>query len=177
MGEENLGMNAFIRRPVASFSPGAGLLRTDQFQMAYATNDIDRACAIFSERYGIRQFRRLEGPLPAGGHIRVELAWVGTIMYELLTAQGPGSALYVGRLPAAGFAIRHHHLGFLIHDAEQWNALQNEIVRSGWSMPSRSSNPGFMQSCFVDAPELGHYLEYIFPEPAGLAFFEAVPGN
>jgi len=98
-------------------------------------------------------------------------------MYELLTASGPGSELYIGRLPADEFAIRHHHLGFLIHTGDEWNALLTEIARKGWHMPSRSSNPGFMQSCFVEVPELGHYFEYLFPEPAGLAFLESVPGN
>jgi hypothetical protein len=44
-------------------------------------------------------------------------------------------------------------------------------------MPHVSDNPGFMQSCFVDAPELGHYLEYIFPSPAGAEFLSSVPGN
>lgn len=170
-------MTDIFRRPRATFDPAEGLLRTEHFQMAYATNDIDRACDIFKDRYGIKAFRRLEGRLPAGGDIRVELAWVGTIMYELITASGPGSDLYVGRLPGDGFAIRHHHLGFLIHDVAEWNALMREIERGKWIMPSRSSNPGFMQSCFVDAPELGHYFEYLFPEPAGLAFFEDVPGN
>jgi extradiol dioxygenase family protein len=166
-----------MKRPNSAFGPSAGLLRAEQFQMAYATNDIERARELFRERYGIREFRRLEGALPAGGHIHVELAWVGTVMYELLTAEGAGSDLYVGRLPVGEFAIRHHHLGFLIHDEEEWNALQAEITRGGWKMPSRSSNPGMMQSCFVESPELGHYLEYLFPEPAGLAFFESVPGN
>ena len=170
-------MPNFITRPDAVFDPTAGLLRIEHFQMAYATNDIDRACDLFRERFGIREFRRLEGPLPAGGQIRVELAWVGTIMYELLTASGPGSDLYVGRLLGDGFAMRHHHLGFLIHDDTQWQALLEKIASDGWTMPSKSHNPGFMQSCFVDVPELGHYFEYIFPEPAGLAFFESVPGN
>lgn len=170
-------MPNFITRPDAAFDPTAGLLRIEHFQMAYATNDIDRACDLFGERFGIREFRRLEGPLPAGGQIRVELAWVGTIMYELLTASGPGSDLYVGRLPGDGFAIRHHHLGFLIHDDAQWQALLDKITGDDWTMPSKSHNPGFMQSCFVDVPELGHYFEYIHPEPAGLAFFESVPGN
>ena len=170
-------MRDFITRPCATFSPGEGLLRTEHFQMAYATNDIDRACDIFRARFGIREFRRLEGQLPSGGFIRVELAWVKTLMYELITASGPGSELYVGRLPGAGFAIRHHHLGFLIHDEAQWNALMGAIERGEWQMPSKSNNPGFLQSCFVDVPELGHYFEYIFPEPAGLAFFESVPGN
>lgn len=170
-------MAELLRRPSATFNTGEGLLRAEHFQMAYATNDIDRACDHFRERFGVREFRRLEGVLPSGGTIRVELAWVGTIMYELLAASGPGSDLYVGRLPRDGFAIRHHHLGFLIQNEEQWNALMMEIERGNWAMPSKSSNPGFMQSCFVDVPELGHYFEYLFPEPAGLAFFEGVPGN
>lgn len=166
-----------MERPGSAFSPAAGLLRAEQFQMAYATNDIERARTLFQQRYGIRQFRRLEGQLPAGGHIHIELAWVGTIMYELLTADGPGSDIYVGRLPTAEFVIRHHHLGFLIHDDTEWQELMSEIECNGWSMPSKNCTPGFIQSCFVDVPELGHYFEYLFPEPAGLEFFASVPGN
>ena len=166
-----------MKRPAAIAAPAEGLLRAEQFQVAYATNDIDRARTLFAERYGIAAFRRLEGALPAGGRIRVELAWVGSIMYELLTAEGPGAEIFTGRLPRDDFAIRHHHLGFLIHDAQEWDALHAGIGRTGLTLLSQSSTPGFMQSCFVDAPELGHYLEYLFPEPAGLAFFESVPGN
>jgi catechol 2,3-dioxygenase-like lactoylglutathione lyase family enzyme len=173
----NKAMDNPIRRPRTIPDPTQGLLRSDHFQIAYATNDINRACDLFHDRFGIHEFRRLEGQLPAGGQIRVELAWVGTVMYELLTASGPGSELYVGRLPDDDFAIRHHHLGFLIHDAPQWQALMDTIARDGWHLLSKSDNPGLMQSCFVDVPELGHYVEYLFPEPAGLAFFESVPGN
>ena len=162
------------REPVIG-QPGAGLLLAEHFQMAYATNDIDRAYDIFRARYGIREFRDLGGPLPNGGEIRVKLAWVGTMMYELLTASGPGSALYIGALPTDRFAIRHHHLGYLIHDDQQWDGLMAEVARGGWSMPHLKDNPGFLKSCFVEAPELGHYLEFICPEPAGLAFFESVP--
>jgi hypothetical protein len=153
------------------------LLRNDHFQVAYATNDIDRACAIFRDQFGIEKFRRLEGPLPAGGHIRVELAWVGSTMYELLTATGAGSDIYVSRLPTATFAIQHHHLGFFVHDEVQWNALEAEAARASKVLLAKSNYRGFLQSCFIDVPELGHYLEFIFPEAAGIAFFEDVPGN
>ncbi|RJF91506.1 hypothetical protein D3876_10300 [Sphingomonas cavernae] len=166
-----------LTRPGSGFSPSQGLLRAEQFQIAYATNDIEAACAVFRDRFGITEFQRLEGPLPDGGHIRVELAWVGTVMYELLTASGPGSALYMDRVPDDGFVIRHHHLGFLIHDAAQWAALAREAERVGAALLNQRQNEGFMRTCFVAAPELGHYLEYIFPEPAGLEFLNAVPGN
>lgn len=170
-------VHEFMRRPPATFAPGKGLLRNDHFQVAYATNDIDRACEIFSTQLGIEKFRRLEGPLRTGGHIRVELAWVGNTMYELLTATGPGSDLYVSRLPTATFAIKHHHLGYLIHDEAQWDALEVEAARMGRTLLLKNNSPGFLQCCFVDVPELGHYLEFIFPEAAGIAFFENVPGN
>lgn len=166
-----------MKRPDGQFDPSAGLLRAEQFQMAYATNDIERACDLFRQRFGIREFRRLAGQMPSGGHIHVELAWVGPTMYELLTATGPGSDLYVGRLPTDRFAIQHHHLGFLIHDEAQWQGLFSQIENNGWTLLSKNNTPGFMQTCFVDVPELGHYFEYLFPEPAGLAFFEGVPGN
>ncbi len=170
-------MPGFMKRPSAAFNPADGLLRIEQFQMAYATNDIDRACALFKDRFGIKEFRRLEGQTPTGGHMRIELAWVGSIMYELLTASGPGSELYMERLPVGEFAIKHHHLGFLIHDEAQWNALQKTITASGGSIRFSNNIPGFMRYCFVDVPELGHFFEYIWAEPAGVAFFEAVPAN
>lgn len=166
-----------MKRPSATYNPADGLLRSEQFQIAYATNDIERARAIFQQRYGIKKFQRLEGPLHAGGHIHVELAWVGNTMYELLTASGPGSELFIGKLPTDQFAIRHHHLGFLIHNENEWNALLAEIAHKGWTLLSQSSNPGFMQSCFVAVPDLEHYFEFLFPEPAGIAFFENVPSN
>lgn len=169
--------HTLIKRQDADLSPADGIVHAEHFQIAYATSDIERAKALFSDRYGIRNFRRLAGPLPDGGEIHVELAWLGPVMYELLTARGPGSAIYREGLPDSGFAVRLHHLGYLIHDQAQWDALQQRVARDGWDMPTCRANPGFLQSCFVRAPELGHLLEYIHPEEAGRRFFEDVPHN
>ena len=170
-------MATTLRRSSATFAPAKGLLRAEHFQIAYATNNIDRARDCLSERLGILEFRSLEGATPAGGHIRVELAWVGPTMYELITASGPGSELYVGRLGTDDFAIRHHHLGFVIADEAQWQAVFAEAERQGFAVPYENETPGFMRSCFVDVPELGHYLEYLWPTAAGLDFLENVPAN
>lgn len=165
-------------RPTLQADPKAGLLCTEHFQIAYATNDIERAQALFKARYGIAHWARLEGALPSGGHIRVELAWAGGVMVELMTASGEGASIYMDRLPEGeGFALKHHHCGYLLADDDAWDALMDRVVREGHAMPHASHNKGFMKSCFIDAPELGHYLEYICPEPAGLAFFESVPGQ
>lgn len=167
-----------MQRPSSLYAPHKGLLRTEQFQIAYATNDIERAKALFQQQLGITEFRCLSGQLADGGHIHVELAWVGNTMYELLTASGEGSELYMRQLPADDFAIRHHHFGFLIHSEAEWEALQQKIVTENWHMPSLSHTVGFMRSCFVECPVLGHYFEYLWPEPAGLAFLEQqVPAN
>lgn len=170
-------MRELLRRPGSAFDPAKGLLRNDHFQMAYATNDIGRARDIFSDRYGIQQFRQLRGQMPAGGHIHVELAWVGNTMYELVTATGPGSDLFMRNLPGDTFALRHHHLGFLVYDEGDWHQLHELVEHNGFTLLAENNNTGFMQHCFVDAPELGHFLEFIFPEPAGLAFLQDVPGN
>jgi len=164
-----------LSRSDAGFDLASGLLRAEHFQMAYATNDMDSARTLFRDRLGIREFRRVEGENPSGGYVEAELAWVGTIMYELISASGPGSEIYVGRLPAGeGFQLRHHHLGYLVQNLAQWEAVTKEAERNGWAIPYRNSN-SMMQSCFVNVPELGHYLEYLFPVQAGIDFFENVP--
>jgi hypothetical protein len=168
-------MEYTLKRPGGSVSPEEGLLLAEHFQVAYVTNDLDRACELFGSHLGIRRFSKLEGPLKAGGRIEAKFAWVGTVMYEIIHASGPGSDLYMDRLPhAEGFTLMHHHLGYLVQTREQWNAVMAKANRLGWSIPHRNDNP-LVEVCFVDATELGHYLEYFLPKQAGLDFFNSVP--
>ena len=168
-------MEYMLNRPAATCDPDGGLLLAEHFQMAYVTTDIEQACELFKSRLGIRQFRRLEGPLAAGGYIRAEFAWVGSIMYEIISASGPGSALYMDRLPQSdSFVMKHHHLAFLLQNRQQWEAVFAKARLMGWSVPYHNDNP-LVEVCFVDATELGHYLEYFLPKQAGLDFFNSVP--
>jgi hypothetical protein len=73
-----------------------------------------------------------------------------------------------------GFVIRHHHLGFLIQNQEQWDGVLANAARHGWAVPHKNINP-LVEVCFVDVPELGHYLEYLYATPMGLDFFASVP--
>lgn len=59
------------------FGADDGLYRHDLFQVAYVTNDIERALQVFADRYGVKEWRRMEGDLKEGGHIRVEFGWAG----------------------------------------------------------------------------------------------------
>lgn len=168
-------MAGLVKRPPASLK--GGLLDQEHFQICHCTNDLERACAVFADRFGIEEWRRLEGDLPSGGYIRIAIAWAGGVMYELLTASGPGTDFYMDRLPKDDFAMRLHHLGYLVHDQAGWDAMKAEVTRGGWRISQENNTVGFMRHCYVEAPELGHYLEYIFPEAAGIAFFEAVPAH
>jgi hypothetical protein len=168
-------MEHMLSRSAARCNPREGLLLAEHFQMAYVTTDMDRALGLFRRCFGIQRFSRLEGEMAAGGHIRAEFAWVGTIMYEVICASGPGSDLYMDRLPRGnGFHLKHHHLGFLLRSREEWDAVQAKAGEIGWPIPYRNDNP-LVEVCFVDATELGHYLEYFLPKQAGLNFFENVP--
>ncbi len=170
-------MDNGLGRPVPIYEAGAGLMRNEHFQIAYATTDMDRACALFAEHFGIKEFRRLEGALPEGGHIRMEIAWAGGTMYELVCAQGAGAGIFRTGLPDDGFGLRVHHLGYYVPNAEAWQAVLDEIESSGRKVVRETNVPGFLQARIVEASELGHYLEYIFPDVGGVAFFEGAPNN
>lgn len=164
-----------LSRPSTSFDSKLGLLRAEHFQMAYVTNDADQACDLFGRQLGINAFARLEGPTALGGRIRAEFAWVGTQMYEIIEASGPGTEVFRDFIPATGgFALRHHHLGFLVPDREQFAQVQANASRHGWRIPQQSAN-ALTEACFVEVPGLPHYLEYLHPTQAGLDFFNGVP--
>ncbi|CAN7457653.1 VOC family protein [Phenylobacterium sp. LjRoot225] len=168
-------MKEALSRPDATY--GSGLFRNDHFQIAYATTDLDRALALFGERFGVKEFRSMDGDLAAGGKIRMRIGWAGGVMYELLWAEGPGSEVFRHGLPAEGFAITPHHLGYYVPTAEAWDAVQEEIAAAGFKVLHSTDVPGFLKAIIVEAPGFGQLLEYILPEAGGLQFFETAPSN
>lgn len=170
-------MSRMLKRPAYATQNNKGMLQHEQFQIAYATNDIARAKEQFSKRFGISNYQQLGGQMPAGGDIQVELAWVGNTMYELVSASGPGSEVFNRHMPEQGFSLHLHHLGFLIETESEWQALQSTAAEQGLQKLSENNNEGFMRHCFYELEGCGHFLEYIFPEPAGLAFLQQVPAN
>lgn len=170
-------MAGLLKRPEAPIAFRTGPMLKDHFQVAYVTNDLDRATGVFNERFGISQYSYIDGETPEGGTIRVAFAWVGGTMYEIIDCKEPVPGFYTARLPAGDFAIRMHHLGYLLHDLASWDAVEREIAERGTPVAFRTRNPGFIDAVYIDAPELGHYLEYIYPQAGGVQFFEAIPVN
>lgn len=156
---------------------GHGLLGREHSHSAWVTNDLDRAVEIFSRRYGVAEFRVIEGPTPSGGFIQVAFAWAGGQVLEVICASGPESEFYNEMLPEDEFAVRFHHLGFIVHDETGWKALEEDLRAGDWPIVFESLSGSFIDAYYIKAPELGHYLEYVRPFAAGVEFYASVPAN
>lgn len=76
-----------------------GLLHNDHFQIAYVTNDMDRAVALFRDRLGVAAFRESDYETPEGTSIGIRSAWIGAMMYEICCGSDPGMELYTDWAP------------------------------------------------------------------------------
>jgi len=152
-----------------------GMLCKEHSHSAWVTNDLDRALEIFNRRYGLKDYQFLEGEEPGKGRIKVAFAWAGGQVLEIICAQGPGFTFYNEMLPEGEFAIRFHHLGFVIHDDTGWSQLERELQEGDWEIPLQTLTHDFIDAYYIKAPELGHYLEYVRPFAAGTAFYNSVP--
>ena len=126
--------------------PGHALLGREHSHSAWVTNDLERALDIFGRRYGVSEFRFLEGELPSGGYIRVALAWAGGQVLEVICATGPGAEFYNELLPGEEFAIRFHHLGFIVHDEPGWEALEADLQAGDWPIAHATLNGAFIDA-------------------------------
>jgi hypothetical protein len=168
-------MSAMIERtPLPS---AHGMLCKEHSHSAWVTNDLDRALEIFARRYGVNKYSFIEGETPEGGKIRVAFAWAGGQVLEIIAAIGPGFEFYNEVLPADEFAIRFHHLGFIVHDESDWKQLEQELRDGGWPIAYSTLTGNFIDAYYIKAPELDHYLEYVRPFQAGNDFYNAVPVN
>ena len=168
-------MHGILKQPGPPKSPARGWLCREQSHTAYVTNDMDRALDIFAGRYGLGDYSFIEGPMPQGGSIKVAFAWAGGQIYEIIQAHGPQAGFYNEMLPENEFAIRFHHLGFVIHDEAGWRQLEQELKESDWPLAYSTQTGTFIDAYYIKAPELGHYIEYVRPFQAGLDFYAAVP--
>lgn len=166
-------MTEMIKRPPTPLAPG--MLCKEHSHSAWVTNDLDRAVEIFAQRYGVGDVTYIEGDSPSGGHIKVAFAWAGGQVLEIISATGPEYDFYNEMLPEGEFAIRFHHLGFIIHDDAGWQQIEQEIQDGKWQVTLSTLTHDFIDAYYVKAPELGHYLEYVRPFEAGNNFYNAVP--
>jgi hypothetical protein len=153
-------------------------------QIAYVTNDIDRAREMFRADYGVERWLDLaamsgrqtvlinarNGPI----EIRGMIAYVGAIQFELIQPVVDPERLYMDFLPADGsFSVRLHHLGFNQEGVKDVRALEQSLGH-GHLIPMATDSET-MPVFYADARDrLGHYLEYFSLPPA---FDALIPKN
>jgi len=156
---------------------GSGIYLSRFFQVAYVTRDIDRAVASFQREFGIREFQLMRGNV-LDEHTRTDLAlaWLGDVMVELIQPFGNGNSFYEVMLSAEPLGLRLHHFGHLVPSRGEWDRLKQQVADNGSPIALEGSVEGFLSYLYVDVrAQTGHFLEYILCEPAGQAFFDAVP--
>lgn len=161
-----------VTRPPATPSI-SGSLAFELFQTAYVTTDLARATQVLGDRYGVRHWTTLS----PGGGMEIGLAWVRGHQIEIIQAVGTDMTIYTDWLPKTdAFAIRLHHFGYYIHDDAEWAEMEALLEREKRPVIF-GGQADIVRFAYVDAPELGHYLEYVYPTDAGKAFFESVAAN
>lgn len=150
-------------------------------QIAYVTNDLDRAFEIYAEHYGVPKFFELPLPPNPDGSpplLRIALANVGGIEVELIQPL-PAAALWAEVLPKDGsFAIVFHHICIRIEgDMAAWDRHRAQINEKEHPIVIEGALGDSLRYCYTDErSRLGHYLEHVWYSPEQLAHMKrAVP--
>jgi hypothetical protein len=152
------------------------LLGRQHFQTAYVTTDLDQAAAMLGEMYGIKEFYvTRDFPFPMGGFLDTAMAWAGNVNIEIVQGRGNRNSIFERGLPESGFALKHHHFGYVIPDQASWDSLVQTIEKEKRDIVFSGSLPEGLDWIYIDAPELGHYLEYVRPHQAWIDLFESLP--
>ncbi len=142
-------------------------------QLAYVTNDLAQAIALFRDRYNIPAFFERDGDIPVEArgaparlHLRYAIADVAGVQIELIEPKEGCVPIYFDGLPDSGsdFAIAFHHVSIpLPGDAARWDGFADELAAQGRTIAMRarvSPTAGFLY--VDDRATLGHYIEYVW---------------
>ena len=154
-------------------------------QLAWVSNDFDRALGELRGRLGIERFLELRD-LPymvradgAEAVCHVALAYSGGLQIELIEPRGGLDGVYRDALPEdGGFALRFHHFAQALPSQEALEDMRGAAAQD-WAIPVEGSHPNGMTYFYADLrPLLGHYVEYTWSTPEFLKGLDAaIPRN
>lgn len=149
-------------------------------QLAYVTNDFDRAKEVFREHHGIEAFAELRDvpvDIGSGHHCRLDiaLAFKDTTNIELIQPLGGDDAIFRDFLPANKFAVKFHHVGRMCDSLDEYNSLFDSYKKCDAAFPI-VGGAGDCRFFYVDTnDEFGHFVEYVYGGPMHRAFMASVP--
>jgi ketosteroid isomerase-like protein len=160
-------MSASLQLPTGEF-----------FQLGYVTSDLERAMAHYRDHQGVESFCVLDNRavLPPDGSdgpfIRVALAYLGSVMIELIEPEAGSKSIYTHALRADG-GICLHHIGYLV-DPSVFVSLEGNLVGNGIAVPV--IRRGGMALIYADTRStLGLFSEFVCKSAMVDSFFAQVP--
>jgi len=153
-------------------------------QVAYVTNDFERALAVLGEKAGVTRFLKIPDrefvvAPDATATCHIGLAMSGGAEIELIEPVGGRVAIYRDVLPATGFALRFHHLAYTLPSLAALNALKDSFRAKDVALPIVGEADEGASYFYADLRDpFGYYLEYVYGTPAfeaGMA--AAIPVN
>lgn len=159
----------------------AGLLSGRFFQMAYVTNDFDRALVEFGKKANIARFfegRDSEFEVGPGRQAKahVALAFVGGIQIEIIQPLGGHDQVYRQILSGDGYQLHHHHEAHVLDTIEEFVATKEAARIAGYEIVIEADLEPYRYFYADTRAFLGHHLEFFyFTEDAIRYFNEVVP--
>ena len=95
-------------------------------------------------------------------------------MIELIQPNGD-VPLYSSHMPPAGQLVRFHHLGHLIEERAEYDAVVAKATASGYPIAMQGNSYGINYLYLDVRVDMGHYLEYVHLDPPMAQFFDPVP--
>jgi len=141
-------------------------------QVAYVTNDFDRALSNVTETTGVRHFLQLRdyeyiaGP---GAIVRchIAMALAGGVEIEIIEPRGGAQEIYRDRLGGAEFGLHFHHVAYGLPSLEVLTDLKARISAQGAPIALEGVAPEGLTYFYADLrASLGHYVEYVYGTPA-----------
>jgi len=143
-------------------------------QIAYVTNNLDAAAALFEREYatpGFYKFDTMQSGVakPGDPHLRIGLARVGGVEIELIEPLGSTAPLFSRYLPEDGtdLAIRFHHVAIRIEGSLQdWERHRAAIDTQRHPIEYQGALGDMLRFFYTDERKsLGHYVEHVWMSP------------
>ncbi len=151
-------------------------------QVAYVTDDLDAAMALFQREYGapgFYSFSNAGSGMPMEGQpiLRVALARVGGVEIELIQPIGGASDIFTDVLKGgAKPEIRFHHLAIRVDGTlNDWAAHRAEVLDKGRPLAFEGELGEDLRFFYTDERALlGHFVEHVWMSPGLLGQLDAV---
>lgn len=149
-------------------------------QIAYVTNDLDAAAAVFENDYGSPGFYKFDNAQvaqPGDPQLRIALARVGGVEIELIEPVGATAPMFSQLLPQdrSELAIRFHHVAIRIEGSlEDWDRHRAAIDTRRHPIAFQGALGDLLRFFYTDErAHLGHYVEHVWMSPELLEQLQA----